>query len=291
MAVAGLSATTGSSGVQTFTLDTTLAAQSGVSVTVENNVITITQPGLTQKIVTSGNPSIVNGIISGYVQSASITTTPSVATLSFGTVSVSIDASLATIPENAVITTTLSDTVSPDTQSAFRLAAQKDNQQVDAIAYVMTVKTTNFVAAGPAVVTMTVPSNWVTSHGGPESVAIARWGDDKSTVEMLDTSYKGMDSQGAMVFKGRSPHGLSVFGLVQVTTLPPVVPQEQQPASSPGALLVQAAFGKVSAVVGWIAGLIKNNYVLIIVIAGLITGSILVYAGWYNRRRAQKKRE
>ena len=93
-----------------------------------------------------------------------------------------------------------------------------------------------------------------------------------------------------MVFEGQSPHGLSVFGLVQVTTLPPV-PQEQQPGSASGALQVQAAFGKVSAVVGGSLGLIKSNYVLIIVIAGLITGSILVYAGWYNRRRAQKKRE
>jgi hypothetical protein len=290
LAVAGLSAITGSSGVQTFTLDTTLAAQSGVSVTVENNVITITQPGLTQKIVTSGNPSIVNGVISGTVKSASITTTPSVATLSFGTVSVSIDASLATIPENAVITTTLSETVSPDTRSAFQQAAQNDNRQVDAIACVMTVETTNFVATGPAVVTMTVPSNWVTSHGGPESVTIARWGDDRTTVEMLDTSYRGMNAQGDMAFEGKSPHGLSVFGLVQVTTFPQV-PQEQQPVTASGALQEQAVFEKVSAVAGGIFGLIKSNYVLIIVIAGLITGCMLVYAGWYNRRRVQKKRE
>ena len=69
-------------------------------------------------------------------------------------------------------------------------------------------------------------------------VAIARWGDDRTTVEMLDTSYKGMNDQGDMVFEGKSPHGLSVFGLVQVTTLPPV-PQEQQPRTASGALQVR----------------------------------------------------
>ncbi len=291
MAVAGLSAITGSSGIQTFTFDIALAAQSGVSVTVENNVITITRPGLTQTIVTSGNLSVVNGIISGTVKAVTIKTSPSFAGLSCGTVSGSIDSSLATIPENAVITTTLSETMSTDPRSAFQLAAQNDNRQVDAIAYVMTLETTNFVATGPAVVTMTIPSSWVTSHGGPESVTIARWGDDKSTVEMLDTSYKGMNAQGDMAFEGKSPHGLSVFGLVQVTTLQPV-PQEQQPGTACRALQVRAVFGKVSAAAGGLAARMMSNYaVIILVCAGLITGCILVYIEWYNRRHAQKKRD
>ena len=280
LAVAGLIAITGSSGVQTFTLDTTLAAQSGVSVTVENNVITITQPGLTQTIVTSGNPSVQNGIISGTVQSVSITTTPSIATLSFGTVSVSIDASLATIPENAVITTTLSDTVSSDTQSAFQLAAQNDNRQVDAIAYVMTVETTNFVATGPALVTMTVPSNWVTNHGGTESVFIARWGEDKS-VEILDTSYKGMDAKGAMVFECRSPHGLSIFG---ITSLRPLeTAQKKQTGVASGGLPQQGALGNASIIIAEIGLLMISNYIVIIVAAGLTALCIMLIVIYINR--------
>ena len=275
LAVAGLSTITGSSGVQTFTLDTALAAQSGVSVTVENNVIIITQPGLTLKIVTSGNPVIVNGIISGIVQSASITTTPSIATLSCGTVSVSVDASLATIPGNAVITTTLSETVSPETKSAFQQAAQSDNRQVDAIAYVMTVETTNFVATGPAVVTMTVPSNWVASHGESESVAITHWGDDRTSVEMLDTSYRGMNAQGDMAFEGKSSHGLSVFGLVQVTTLKP--PRQDQPEVSLKELPPQGTFGNASVVIEEIGLLMTNNYIVIILCAGLAALFLVFY--------------
>ncbi len=287
LAVAGLRVTTGSSEIQTFTLDTALAAQSGVSVTVGNNEITLTQPGLIQTIVTRGSPSEENGIISGTVQSDNIVTTPSAVNMSFGTVSVSIDATLATIPENGVITTTLSEEVRSDVRSAFQLAANDNNQQVEAIAYVMTVETTNFVATGPATVTMTISPEWVASHGGTGAVSIIRMS-DAGTGEMLDTSYKGIDPQGTMVFEGNSPHGLYVFGIVQATPLKPA--QQKQSGANSGGLLLQTAFGKASAIIGVIVGVIKSNYVLLIVFAGLI-GIILAYANWHNRRRAQKKRK
>jgi len=288
LSVAGLTVTTGASGIQTFTLDRTKAAQSGVSVSVDNNVITTNQPGLTLTIITSGSPSIEDDVISGTVQSVSIQTTPSAADLSFGSVSVSIDAALATIPENAAITTTISEMVSSDARSAFQQAAQDNNQQVEAIAYVMSVEKTNFAATGPATVTMTISPDWVTSHGGIQSVSIARMGDDK-TVEILDTSYKGTDAQGSLVFEGNSPHGLSVFGITTVKTFETV--QQKQPEAAPVALLVQAAFGTAGAVLGGIAGLIRSNYVIILVYAGLVACCILVYAGWLIRKRAQQKRK
>ncbi len=277
LVVAGLTTTTGLSGIQVFAFNTTLAAQSGVSATVENATVIINQPGLILTIVTNGTLSIENGEISGTVQSVGINTTPSDTILSFGRVSVSINASLATIPENAAITTTVSEVVSSDVKSAFQRAAKDNNRQIEAIAYVLNIEKTNFEATGPATVTMTIIPDWVTNHGGIGSIAIVRIGDDQ-TVERLATTFIGTDGQGSLVFDGYSPHGLSVFGLTAVT----IARQPQQSATSES--LLQAEFGEMGAVLGGITGLIKNNYAIILVV-GLITAGILAYVVWRIRRR------
>ncbi|ABS55478.1 hypothetical protein Mboo_0960 [Methanoregula boonei 6A8] len=271
---AGLSASTGPSGIQTFTFNTTLAAQSGVSATLGNTSLSLNQPGLAMVIVTNGSPSVENSVISGTVQSVSITTAPSPASLSFGNVSAAVNASLASIPQNAAITTTISEVVTSDVASALRQAAENDGRQLNSIACVVTITKTNFAATGPATVSLAISPGWVGNHGGIESISIGRIGDDQSA-DMLDTSYQGTDAQGLLVFAGNSPHGLSQFGLVSV--------------GSPGTAGQEPETGlphppeSVSGIIGEI--LLKNRIILAIAAVCLIAGGALITLVWRYRQQ------
>ncbi|MFA4850492.1 MAG: fibronectin type III domain-containing protein, partial [Methanoregula sp.] len=133
LAIAGITVTTGSAGKQILSFDTARAEQSGTTVSVSGNVITISQPGFTITVITRDTPIKENGVISGAVQSVRLHTAPAHADTSTGTVSISVDTALAAIPENAAITTTISETVNQDIQDAFRSAARSHNQQVKGI--------------------------------------------------------------------------------------------------------------------------------------------------------------
>ncbi len=264
LAIAGLTVTPGSAGEQTLHLDTARAEHSGTIVSLLGNVITLNQPGFTITVVTRDTPVKENGVISGTVQSVRLHTTPAYADTSTGTVSISVDTPLATIPENAAITTTISETVNPGIQDAFRLAAQSQNQQVKGIAYNAYITKTNFVATGPATVILTIPPDWVTKHGGIPAVGIAHISDEgKSTI--LITDYKGYDNAGNMVFQATSPQGLSLFSLISLENLTgPAQIQIKSPAPSPPS---QPSSERIQSF-GGIMRFILNNIVL--VIAGCI---------------------
>jgi hypothetical protein len=280
LSVAGVSTTTGPTGSQTIRVDTTRAAQSGSIVTVQNNVITISQPGFVFTVTTKDKAAVDNGIVSGTVQSASMSTSPFSADLSIGTVSVSLDTSLGAVPENAAVTITLTDTVSQETQSAFQRAAQSSNRQIEAIAYIMSVERTNLAVAGPATVTMTVPPDWVMSYGGIETVVISRIGDDQR-VELLQTHYKGPDAHGNMVFEGLSPRGLSIFGILTVNA-----PIKELAIPDGSSLLSpsQPYKGNITDTIPLIRDVIVNNYLLVTiwVIFGGSCGAL--YILWLKRR-------
>jgi len=274
---AGLEAATGPSGIQTFTFNTTLAAQSGVSATLRNTSLLLGQPGLAMIIVTDGNPSVGNGVISGTVRSVSIITAPAPATLSFGNVSVAVNGSLTSIPQNAAITTTISEVEGSDVTGALTGAAENNNRQLNAIAFVATITGTNFTATGPAAVSMGVSPGWVGSHGGIPAISIGRIGDDQSA-ELLDTSSLGNDSQGLLVFEGSSSRGLSLFGLI--STGPAVTPGQQPSTglpSVPGSGISGTNFGEF---------LMSNRYILAIIAAVcLIAGGALITLVWRYRRQ------
>lgn len=264
LAIAGLTVTTGSAGRQTISLDTARAEQSGTIVSVSGNVITLNQPGFTITVVTRETPVKENGVISGTVQSVRLRTAPAYADMSTGTVSISVDTPLAAIPENAAITTTISETVNPDIQNAFQSAAQSQNQQVKGIAYNAYITKTNFVATGPATVTLTIPPDWVTNHGGIPSIGIAHISDE-GTAAILRTEYTGYDNAGNMVFQATSPQGLSLFSLISLENLTgPAQVQVNTPAPSPSS---QPSSERIQSL-GGIMRFILNNIVL--VIAGCI---------------------
>ncbi|MDD1690182.1 MAG: hypothetical protein LUQ66_05930 [Methanoregula sp.] len=231
--VAGLTATTDPTGTQTIHLDTALARQSGATITLVNNVITISQPGFTLSVVTRDTSVIEKGVISGTVQSIGLRTDPVSAQTSSGTVSVSLDTALDGIPENAAITTTISDTANPDMLNAFQSAALANNQQVEDVAYSVVLDKTNLATTGPATLTLTVSPGWVSSHGGIPSIGVAHLSDD-GTSEILTTGYTGADNNGNIAFLTTSPKGLSAFGLVSLKTPAGPAPTtgSQQPAQT-----------------------------------------------------------
>ena len=290
LAIAGLTVTTGSAGKQTLSLDTARAEQSGTIVSLSGNVITISQPGFTITVVTSDTPVKENGVISGAVQSVRLHTAPAYADTSTGTVSISVDTLLAAIPENAAITTSISETVNQNLQDAFRSAAQSHNQQVEGIAYNAYVTKTNFVATGPAIVTLTIPPDWVTMHGGIPAIGIAHISDE-GTPTILMTGFKGYDNAGNMIFEGISPQGLSIFSLIslekltgpaQITVKTPALSQSSQP---PGNLFQN---------LGGIGRFILNNIVL--VIGGCITViaigiGVILYDLRSHKKNQQVKKE
>jgi len=287
LSVAGLTATTGPAGIQTFRLDTLLAEKSGATISSHmSNVITISQPGFTLTVVTRDIPIKVNGVISDIIQSVRLRTAPAYAHTSIGTVSISLDTPLAAIPENAAITTTISESVNNDIQDAFRSAARSNNQQVEGIAYSVDIGKTNFVANGPAIVFLTISPEWVTNHGGTKSIGIAHLS-DAGTSAILKSDYTGSDDEGNMVFQATSPDGLSTFSLISLTNLagPAHIQGETQPpapsypSESPEEIIQNLA--------GGIGRFMANNIVLVIggcvVLFAIGTGVIL-----YNVRSSKK---
>jgi GTPase len=72
----------------------------------------------------------------------------------------------------------------------------------------------NLGVTGPANVTLSLPSSWVNQHGGKESVYISRISDTTGMTEVISTIYTGTDAKGNMVFRGDSPNGSSIFGMI-----------------------------------------------------------------------------
>jgi hypothetical protein len=218
LSVPGLTITTGSAGRQAIRLDTARAEASGATITLQDNIITISQPGFTIIVVTSDTPIKENCVISGTVRSVRLRTAPAYADTSIGTVSIALDTPLAGLPENVAITTTISETANHDIQAAFQSAAQSRNQQIEGIAYRVYIGKSNVVTTGPAIVTLTISPDWVTNHGGTRSIGIAHISDE-GTSAILRTNNTGSDNAGNMVFKGTSPQGLSAFGLVSLKNM------------------------------------------------------------------------
>jgi hypothetical protein len=221
----------------TLTLDTT-----GASV---GSTITVSICGQSATYTVIANPTpIYNGgtggdnagatgvsaVQKGVVQQSTATSTVSVTgtgTVSSGTLSAgSIDdmtgatagwsaASTSQPASGATITTTISMAPPTETLAAFQSAYQVQGQGINAVAYTMTVSKSGITSTGPATITMAVPLSWVESHGGLNSIGIARAADD-GTVSTLATTYTVDTATGMVTFTAQSPNGLCVFAVVAV---------------------------------------------------------------------------
>jgi hypothetical protein len=277
-----LSVTATAAGQLALTIDVPATEKAGSAVSVRGETIVISQPGLDIIVQAQGIGFGPEGTITGTIQSVGIATAPVTADIGIGQVSTSIDASVSTIPTGASVTTTISEKVSSDTQSAFQAAAAQSNLQVQAVAYTMAVSKTNLDTTGPATITMTSPAAWVNQHGGHSAIQIARIS-DLGVAGMLATSYRGMDSAGNMVFEGLSPDGLSIFGMISAKASQ--IKQEQQ-GINVSAIPQGTPVTPLTVIVGmatWAAGMVTGNIVFMGIGATLLC--VVSFVVWRRRNK------
>jgi len=239
--IPGCNVTQTGKGTTEVTINTTTA-----NATVSGNTIRIEEGNFTLTIETEGAPTVENGTVNGTVAGITLDTNPVVTELgSVGTVSASVSANLTGLPQGAGLTTTVSQNVSSDAQSAFQLAASADGLALGDVAYTMNIVRTNLEngqdIAG-ATIRMAVSPAWVTAHGGVDAIRIIRSAED-GTKEVLATRLIGTDADGNMIFEAVSPNGLSIFGLAAATA-PSASPSV--PSSSGGSSGTSTAVGAAS---------------------------------------------
>ncbi|HOI13823.1 MAG TPA: PKD domain-containing protein, partial [Methanoculleus sp.] len=213
--IPGCNVTPTGNGTTEVTINTT-----ATNATVSGNTIRIVEGNFTLTIETEGAPTNESGTLNGTIANITLDTQPVVTELdSVGTVSASVSANLTGLPAGAGLTTTVSQNVSADAQSAFQLAASADGLTLGDVAYTMNIVKTNLTngqdIAG-ATIRMTVSPAWVAAHGGADAIRIIRSAED-GTREVLTTTLVGTDADGMMVFEAYSPNGLSIFGLAAAT--------------------------------------------------------------------------
>jgi PKD repeat protein len=203
-----------SSGKPFATIDRAEAEQAGATVSMSGNMVEIIRPEFTLSI-TAGKMSETNGLIwADNIQSILLANTPLEADVDgVGPVTSSFTAGLATLPLNAGLRNFIGEPADPSVTEAFRLAVAHAGDEIQAIAYTLTVQKTDIAVASPATITMSVPAGWVTAHGGAGSIVIGRLADDQ-TCTILQTSFSGYARNGNMEFVAKSPGGLSVFALI-----------------------------------------------------------------------------
>ena len=218
-------------------------------------------------------------IITGTAKRAEFVTDPLTVNVSTGKVSGSVQAVLISIDKPVKVENIITGDIPLTTAEDYSTLLAQDNQSVAGIAYLMKFHRGNLTSTGAANVTMTVPLSWVVLHGGKDAVKITRTSDETGMTELLKTIYIGPDSGGNMVFRGDSPHGTSIFGLV--TAKATAVEKQAHPnetyipASKPAMITNVGMFG-------WIFGIIFDNPVLIVVPIAVFI--VALYSGWWKKR-------
>ncbi len=219
---------------QVFSFDVGRGSTSGEEVTISGNSFIIKRNGLTMVLDTQGineKDGKATGLIKG-VRAAIEPVSANIGTI--GTVTASLDLNLTGIPGDGRIDISFNETPAPGVANAFHLAAVENGEEIDALAYTITVTRTNLEngedIAG-AVIRMSVSPAWVEEHGGIDAIRILRSAED-GTYQVLNTRVAGTDGNGNLIVEAISPGGLSVFGLLAVT---PASVTQGAPASTAAA--------------------------------------------------------
>jgi hypothetical protein len=217
--------------------------------------------------------------ITGKVDRAEFATDPLVAGLSYGNVSGSIRAVLPALTQRVVINNTIRNIASPVVTRQFDDVLQKNNLTLDSVAFTMTVERVNLSSTGAANVTFTLPTTWIAAHGGKDAVWITRVSDKTGITELLQTVYVGTDPAGNMVFRGDSPNGSSLFGMV--TAKATAIEQQEHPNVTYVPMSKPAMTTNVG-MYAWLIGIIEENPIIIVIMIAIV--AVCVYFGWWKRR-------
>jgi hypothetical protein len=223
-----------------------------------------------------------NGTITGTIKYADFVTDPIIAnltTLGNMTVSGSIHAGLPYLTQPVTLDTTLNGNVSADVTGQFRNVVSQNNLQLENIAYTMDLRRVNLTSTGPANVTLTIPPSWIDQYGGKDAVRIGRISDETGMGELLKTIYNGTDTHGNLVFRGESPNGSSIFGML--TAKMTAEKQKEQPNVTFQPLQKPAIATDIG-MFAWLLGIVEQNPVLIVVAVAIL--AVAAYFGWWKRR-------
>jgi hypothetical protein len=256
-----------------------ISIATGAAVTVNGNVVTITTPTFTVTYV-SGKITEIQGTLIGQDAGSITLSTESVEASipGVGDVSGSVEAGIDSISDGAEVNLTLA---KPEVKDivAFTEALKKEGKELEAVAFTMTVTKTNLTATGMAIITMTVPPDWVANNGGITAVSITRTADD-GTTQVLPTTFAGIDFKtGNLVFEAQSKDGLSVFGLVTVKAT------VTEKAESPNTTVLVASQSMVTTNVGmyaWMMSVLEQNPVILVILLAVV--ALVAYFGWWKRR-------
>jgi hypothetical protein len=196
-----------------------------------------------------------------------------------GSVSGSIHAILPALTQRVSIDNIINGNVSTDIKEQFRRVTLRNNLSMEAVAYTMDVHRTNLPTTGAANVTLTVPVSWVDQNGGQDAVRIGRISDETGMTELLETIYTGRDPKGNMVFRGDSPNGSSVFGML--TAKATVEKQQEQPNVTLQPMQKPAIITDIG-MFAWMLGILKENPIIIGIVLAVM--AVVAYFGWYKRR-------
>ena len=238
-------------GQGTLSIDMSAAQAAGATVTIYSNRVEVYQHHSPGVLLTfwGNNLEINNGTITGPVSRAEFKTDPLNATLALGNVSGSVHAALPALIEWANINLTIPGYLSTDIQNQFQDILSSNGLQLDTVACTLNVQKVN-LTTGPASVTFTIPAFWVDKHGGKDAVRITRISEETGKQELINTVYEGVDAQGNMIFRGDSPNGTSLFGLV--TTGTTAAQRNAYPVVLIGVILIcVTALLAVTAYFGW----------------------------------------
>jgi hypothetical protein len=249
------------------------------TVTVNGNVVTITTPTFTIVYIGGKLTEAKGGLISPDAGSMTLSTESVEASIpGVGDVSGSVEAGIDSISDGAEVNLTLAKPKVKDIL-AFTEALKKEGEEIDDVAFTMTVTKKNITANLPAKITMTVPPDWIARHGGTSVVRIMRTADD-GTTQVLPTTLAGIDfTTGNFVFEALSPDGLSVFGLVTVKAT------VTEKAENPNATVVVSSKSMVSTDVGmyaWMISELEQNPVILVILLAVV--ALVAYFGWWKRR-------
>ena len=134
-----------------------------------------------------------------------------------GEVASSISLELDYLPDSSKVKIATRLGPGENANGAFQLVAIDAGMGVISVAYVIDIEKTNLenkTDIKSATVTMIADREWVEANGGIEAIRIIRYDPDNGGKQVLDTTFQGYDDKGRAIFKGYSPDGLSIFGLV-----------------------------------------------------------------------------